>query len=180
MIRSLRAFFLGRLLREKLLLLGFLAIGVIMWGSSFWTRATKFQRSVHTTTQELKDQDFWLSRRDQIQKATEQAAAQMDPNRTLDPTGLSVAVSQLASDAGIQGNLRTLNSEAALSSGQFSINRLRLQLTNTNWHSFAVFYQHLQERAPYVAITEMSLQPVRGNPAQVTAVLTVASFEIRH
>ncbi len=180
MIRSLRAFFLSRVLREKLLLVGFLVIGAIMWGSAFWTRASRFQRNARATTAELKDQDFWLGRRDQIQAATEKAAAQMDPSKTLDPTGLSVAVSQLAADAGIQGNLRTLNSEAAMTSGQFSINRLRLQVTNTSWHSFAVFYQHLQERAPYVAITELTLQPMRGNPAQITALLTVASFEIKH
>ena len=34
MIRTLRAFFLGRLLREKLLLVAFALLGVLMWLSN--------------------------------------------------------------------------------------------------------------------------------------------------
>jgi hypothetical protein len=38
MIRTLRAFFLGRLLREKLLLVAFFVIGVLMWFSGYSKR----------------------------------------------------------------------------------------------------------------------------------------------
>jgi hypothetical protein len=180
MIRTLRAFFLARVLREKLLLVGFLALGVIMWASAFSTRVGQFFRSEHATTVALKDQEYWLGRRASIEAATQKAAAQMDPAKTLDPTNLSVVVRQLAGDAGIAKNMSSLGSGAAMSSGQFSINTVRLRIINTEWHDFAVFYQHLQERAPYLAITELAMQPVRGNPGQVMASMTVASFEIRH
>jgi hypothetical protein len=179
MIRTLRAFFLSRVLREKLLLLGFLGVVVILWGSAYTSRAVSFYRGQHNTSVALADQDRWLARKDLIKTATERAVSQMDPSKTLDPANLSVVVSQLASEAGIK-NMQRLGSTAALSSGQFSINTLRLQIQNADWRDFAGFYQKLQERSPYIAITEITLRPMRGNPAQIQAAMVVASFEIRH
>lgn len=181
MIRSLRAFFLSRVLREKLLLLGFLGIAVILWGTAYGSRAIAFGRAYHNTTQSLAEQDRWLARSNQIKTVTEQAVAHMDPAKTLDPANLSVVVGQLANDAGIMGNnFQRLGNGPAMSSGQFSINTLRLQIQNTDWKNFATFYQRLQERSPYIAITEITLRPARGNPAQVTASMVLASFEIKH
>jgi hypothetical protein len=179
MIRTLRAYFLSRLLREKLLLLGFLGVAVILWASAFASRGGAFWRAQHNTSVALADQERWLARKDLIKTATERAVSQMDPNKTLDPANLSVVVSQLATEAGIK-NIQRLGSGAAMSSGQFSINTLRLQIQNAEWRDFANFYQKLQERSPYVAITEITMRPVRGNPAQITAAMVVASFEIRH
>lgn len=178
MIRSLRAFFLSRLLREKLLLVGFLGIAVVMWASAYSARANRFWRAQQRTTQELKDQDSWLARRTDIEKATHDAAAQMDPAKTLDATLLAVEVRRIAGEAGVK-QLNTGNVTAGPNIGQFSIHSLRLNITNTDWQAFAMFYQRLQERAPYIAISDIALLPVRGNPAQVNATLNVASFEIR-
>ena len=44
MIRTLRALFLARLLREKLLLVAFAVLGVAMWFSGFSDRAGVFWR----------------------------------------------------------------------------------------------------------------------------------------
>ncbi len=178
MIRSLRAFFLSRVLREKLLLVGFLGIAVIMWATSLSSRASQFWRLETATTRELKEQDMWLARRDQIEAATKSAAAQMDPGKTLDATALNVAVRQLATDTGVK--LNTGGATPAVSSGQFSINAQRLTILPTDWKNFTTFYARLQERAPYIAITDLAMQPTPRNPAQVTAAMTVTSFEIKH
>ena len=178
MIRTLRAFFLSRDLREKLLLVGFLGVAVIMWASSYSSRASSFWRAKQATTQELANQDNLLRQQPLIEAATKQAAAQMDPAKTLDPTLLSVEVRRIANEAGVNFSSGTVIPGANV--GQFAINTMRLSFTNTDWHAFAVFYQHLQERAPYLAITELAMQPVRSNPAQISATMTVASFEIKH
>lgn len=178
MIRTLRAFFLSRVLREKLLLVGFLGVAVVMWASSFSSRANLFLRAKAATTQELKNQDSLLRQQPIIEAATKAAAAEMDPAKTLDPTLLSVEVRRIATEAGVQFNSSSVIPGPNV--GQFAINTLRLSITNTDWHAFTVFYQHLQERAPYLAITDIAINPVRSNPAQITAVLTVASFEIKH
>jgi hypothetical protein len=102
----------------------------------------------------------------------------MDPAKTLDPTLLLVEVRRIANDAGVKFN--SSNVTPGPNVGQFSINTLRLTVPSADWHEFATFYQHLQERAPYLAITELAMQPVRSNAAQVTATMSVSSFEIRH
>lgn len=179
MIRSFRAFFLSRVMREKLLLVGFLGLGVVMWASSFSSRASRFWREQHATTVQLKDQDNWLAQRGAIAKATAQAAAQMDPAKTLDPTGLAVTVRELADRTGVQ--LVSLSARTnVLPGGQFSVNSQQFQVQNTDWSSFKQFYQQVQQLSPYVAITQLALQPVLGNPAQIRASLAVASFEIKH
>jgi len=119
-----------------------------------------------------------LKRKPQIEAATHEAAAQMDPAKTLDPTLLLVEIRRIANDANVKFNSSNVTSGPNF--GQFSINTLRLNIPAADWHSFATFYQHLQERAPYLAITELAMQPVRGNPEQVTASMNVSSFEIKH
>lgn len=178
MIRTLRAYFLSRLLREKLLLVGFLGIAVVMWASSFSSRARRFWQDQKMTTEQLKDQQAWLKRRPDIEAATQAAAGKMDPAKTLDPTGLSIEVSRLANDAGV--HLTMGNVSPGPNVGQFAINTMHINVPTTDWHAFAVFYQHLQERAPYIAITNIALQPTPRNPAEITGALDVASFQIKH
>lgn len=178
MIRSIRAFFLSRVLREKLLLVCFLGIGVVMWASSLSSRGNRFWRAQNVTTAQLKEQDFWLGRQKEIETITQTAAAQMDPAKTLDPTNLSVTVSQLANDAGLK--ITRSNVTPAMSTGQFSINALRITINGADWSSFSKFYQRLQQRAPYLAITELAIQPMRGNPSQVQGTMNISSFEVKH
>lgn len=178
MIRTLRLFFLGRVLREKLMLVGLLAVAVVLWASSYSSRGGQFWRAQHATTMQLKEQRFWLGRHAEIEAATHKAAAQMDPTKTLDSTGLSVEVGRLASEAGLTMNRGSVNQGAKI--GQFSINSIRLNVSGANWDAFTSFYRKLQEEAPYLAITEIALQPMPQNPSQVTVVMNVVSFEIRH
>lgn len=177
MIRTLRAYFLAWGLREKLLLVGLLGVAVIMWATAFSSRGSRFWRAQRATTAARQEQDSWLRRRPAIEAATRRAASQMDPRKTFDSTNLTVVVRQLANEAGIRDP--ATQGAGAASSGQFAINTLRITITNAEWRSFSAFYQKLQARAPYIAITELALQPVRGNPANVMASMTVASFEVR-
>lgn len=178
MIRTLRAYFLSRLLREKLLLVGFLGIAVIMWATAYAARTRRFWTEQRQTTEQLKDQAAWLKRRPDIEAATQAAAAQMDPTKTLDPTGLSVEISRLANEAGIKVTTGSVNPGPNV--GQFAINTMHINVPATDWHAFAVFYQNLQAEAPYIAITQIAMNPAPRNPAQVVASLDVSSFQIKH
>lgn len=178
MIRTLRAFFLSRVLREKLLLVGFLGIAVVMWATAFSSRTGRFLRAQRATTAELKDQSFWIGRKGEIEAATRAAASEMDPTKTLDATGLSVEVSRIANEANVNVSRDSVAPGASI--GQFSINSMRLNVNNADWAAFSTFYQKLQARAPYIAITELVMQPVPRNERQILARMTVVSFEIKH
>ncbi len=177
MIRTLRAYFLGRALREKLMIVAILGIAAVMWATAYSARASRFWRAQRATTAELKMQDMWISRRGEIETATRHAAAEMVPEKTLDATELSVAVRQYASEAGI--NVNTQPSGQTVSSAQFSIHPLRVDVINANWDAFVSFYRKLRARAPYIGMTECTMVPAAGNPKQVRATMTVVSFEIR-
>src|SRR4051812_1045891 len=102
MIRSLRAFFLSRLLREKLLLVAFAGIAVLIWASGFSTRAGMFWRAKKATTAELNLQDQWLNNEQRIKDTVEKVTAHLERSRTLDGLRLLNKVKQLATEAGLR------------------------------------------------------------------------------
>ena len=101
MIRTLRALFLARLFREKILLVAFAVLGVVMWFSGFSTRVGTFWREQRSTTISLAEQKQWLANRVAIDASAQKAAARLDASQTLDATRLYAEVDKLARAAGV-------------------------------------------------------------------------------
>jgi hypothetical protein len=178
MIRTLRALFLRCQLREKLLLLAFALMGVLLWLSGFSSRGGKFWREQRSTTGELKTQAGWLAQRDSIEAAAQKAAALLDDTKTLNATRLSTTVQQLASDAGLRGYVG--QATVTKTSGRTSINTLDCTISRigrSDWLALNKFYEALQARAPYIGIEKFSLVV---NGEQHTLALTVSSIEVVH
>ena len=178
MIRTLRALFLRCQLREKLLLLAFALMGVLLWLSGFSRRGSQFWREERLTTGALKTQAGWLGQSGSIEAAAHKAAAQLDDTKTLNATRLSTTLQQLASDAG----LRNYAAGAAVTktSGKISIHTLDCTISRigeAEWPMLNKFYEALQARAPYIGIEKFSLGL---NGVQHTLALTVSSIEIAH
>jgi hypothetical protein len=102
MIRTLRAFFLGRLLREKLLLVAFFVIGVLMWFSGYSKRLGTFWREQRLTTVNLAEQQRWLDNRKVIELSAQKSAKQLDAAQTLDATRLLAVVGSLSAELGLR------------------------------------------------------------------------------
>ena len=161
MIRSLRTFFLSRLLREKMLLLAFLGIGTLWWLSAFATRAARSSRDQQATTLALAIQQQWLNNRGSIEASAQQAASRLDPAQTRNSTRLFTEVS---------------NPQPVATIGQFSIHTLNFTVNNVDWESLKKFYLGLQAKAPYVGIDQFSL----NNPGNGTHTLgmRISSVEV--
>jgi hypothetical protein len=177
MIRTLRAFFLGRLLREKLLLVAFAALGVLMWLSGFGRRATKFWQDQRATTVALKEQSQWLTNRVVIEAAAHKAAAQLDAAKTLDGTRLLAEVNAMAAANGLQTK-STIGGLTHQSSGQFAVNTLNYTVRDADWDALKKFYLALHQRSPYIGIELFTLQSSTANQAQLSLSLRVSSVEI--
>jgi len=176
MIRSVRAFFLGRLLREKLLLVGFFALGMFWWLSAFSGRASEFWRAHRTTDLALREQAQWIANRTQIEEAGRTAAAQLQPELTYNSTRLFAEVSRLATEAGLRN---TSNSaQPPVTNGQFSVHTLNYSARDVPWEQVRTFYGQLQRRSPYIGIDQFVLVASRTNPAQLSLQLRVSSVEI--
>jgi len=174
MIRTLRALFLGRLLREKLLLLAFFALGTLWWLSAFATRASVVTREIRATTLDLAIQQQWLDNRGQIETTARQAASRLDPAQTRNSTRLFTEVSNLANEAGFRNAI--INPQPPATIGQFSIHTLNFTVNNVEWEALKKFYLALQAKAPYVGIDQFSL----NNPGNNTHTLgmRISSVEI--
>ena len=181
MIRSTRAFFLSRALREKILLVAFIGIGVLWWASAFLTRGSSFWREQRTTTFQLKDQAQWIRNRTMIEETAKKTASRLDPAKTLKGNELVTTVIQLATDAGLK-NTQTLGSRTTTTSGQFSVHSQEFVIRNIDglpgWEALNKFYESIQRRSPYIAMERFTLTSAGNNPAQLALSLKVSSVEI--
>ena len=177
MIRSFRAFFLARALREKLLLVAFVGIGVAWWGSAYATRLGKFLEQKRTVTARLAEQRQWLTNKTSIEDAAKKTAALLDSAKTLNSNQLVAKVQQIANEAGLK-NVGTNAVQPTTRSGQFAIHSADYTIRNADWETLSKFYEALQRQAPYIAVEKFTLNSSQANDAQLTLVLKVVSFEI--
>jgi Tfp pilus assembly protein PilO len=174
-MRTLKAFFLTRLLREKLLLVAFVALGALFWFSSFSKRASRVMQTHRTITSELAQQQQWLANREAIEAGAVQAVKNLDPARTLDDTRLVGDLSALARENKLRFTNDTPQTEQT---GQFAIHTVQITLQHASYEDLRRFYDAITRRSPYMGIEQISLIADRPNPALLNAALRVSSVEI--
>ena len=177
MIATIRAFFLARLLREKVLLAGFVVLAAAVWLSSLAGRSARMVRTVKSTTLTLNEQQLWLSNRASIEASAQAAAGQLDPVRTLDATRLLAEVTAIANEAGLVKNT-TSGEPRDVSSGHFAVHTLQFSVTKVDWGTLKQFYLLLGKRSPYIGIEQCRLQVDRANPTLLAASFQISSVEI--
>lgn len=176
MIRSLRAFFLGRLLREKLLLLVFVVFGTLIYLSNFSKRATTFWREQRMTTASLDTQRGFIQRKAEIEAAVQKAAAQLDPSKTYNRTTLVAEVTNLSSAAGFRTT--TADPPQTTTNGQFAVNSTTYTIRNVqqaDWMALQRFYVSLRDKSPYIGIDQFNL--TSPNRTQLNLQLRLSAFE---
>lgn len=178
MIRTARIFFLTRALREKLLLLAFVAIGVLWWGSSFLTRGGAFWNEQRTMTSRLKTNAEWIKNRTVIEENEKKTASSLLPEKTLNANQLLTTVNQLAAEAGLK-NIGTSGTGTSTTSGQFAVHSQEFRINNVEWEPLSRFYEALQKKSPYIAIERFVLSSTGNNATQLQLSLKVTSMEIR-
>jgi len=176
MIASLRAFFLSRHFREKILLTGWFVVVAAVWMSSFFGRVAHFTREVRQTSSALKDQQLWLANKASIEGQAEAAAGKLDAVRTLDATKLLAEVSAIVADTGLKNT--TIGESKDSPIGQFAVHTLQFNVTKVDWSTLKEFYLSLSKQSPYVGIEQFSLQVDRANPALLSANFQISSVEI--
>lgn len=173
----MKAWFISRLAREKLLLLLFAGAAAVLWLSDLGERSRVAITDVRETRAVLDTQARWLSEKDRIEQAAAAAVADLDSSRTFNSLRLSAELSTLAKNSSIDQNLRS-EAQPVQQTAQFSVHTVQLILNRVEWASLLSFYDELSQRAPYISIERFSLESVRNNPAQLNARLLVSSVEI--
>lgn len=175
MIRTLRALFLRCQLREKLLVLAFALMGVLLWLSGFSSRAGKFWAEKRSTTTTLGYQAQLLGQSAAIEAAAQKAAEQLDAAKTLNENRLATTIQQLASEAGLRDGHST--PPTTTTSGKIAIHTLDYIVNRASWDTLLKFYQAIQAKSPYIGIVKFSLNATNG---QHNLSVTVSSIEVSH
>jgi len=175
-MRALKAFFLSRLLREKLMLVTFVALGAVMWLANFSGRASRSWMAYRATRNELVQEKQWLGSRESIESAAVEAVKNLDPSQTLDDTRLVGELSALAREHNLKFTNDTPQTER---SANFAVHTVQVTLPRADWDVLKKFYFNLARRSPYIGITQFSLASDRAsNGALLNASLRVSSVEI--
>jgi hypothetical protein len=177
MIRTLRAYFLSRALREKVLLVAFVAIGVMWWASSLSGRGMTFWSDQRSTTVSLEDQDNWIKNQRVIEESAKKTASRLDPTKTLNSNVLVTTVSQMANDAGLK-KTQTVGTATTTPAGQFAVHSQEYIIREAEWADLIRFYEALQRRAPYITMERFILEGMPNNSNQHNLRLKVTSVEI--
>ncbi len=172
----MKAFFLSRLLREKILLLAFTLLGAAIWLSGVGERVGAQVRAVRMTSTDLDVQQRWLLQRERIEKEAKLAIEHLDPSRSFDSVRLQGELNTLARAAGL-ANYDVSDSRTVRSS-QFAVHSVQFSARNAEIGALIKFYQALAQRAPYLGLEQFALASNRANSAQLTASWRVTSVEI--
>lgn len=175
-MKALKLFFMSRLMREKILLLVFLLMAVVIWLSSFARRTSDFASAFSTASEELNTHALWLGRSAQIDEAANKAVSRLDPAKTLDGIKLSAAINRMAAESGLQNVV--LDDHRDERSAQFSLHTVRLTARRADYATLIKFYQAVQACAPYIGIEQFVLNAETSNPAQLNASLRLSSVEV--
>ena len=173
----MKAYFLSRLTREKILVLALLLLGCCVWLGSTYKRARVFSTAYAQANRDLAEQATWLGSKDQIEADAGAAISRLDPARTLDSSKLLAEVNRLASAAGITGNVQADDTKDEHSS-QFAVHSLRLTIRKADYASLVTFYVELQKRSPYIGLEQFSLHAEPANPSQLNAIFRLTSVEV--
>ena len=175
MIRALRAFFLGRSLREEVLVVGFALLIFGWWFSAFEARAARFLHDAKQTSGELSSQAQWLANRGSIMAAAQESASRFDASRTLNSVALLTEVTNLSSEAGLASTRNETDPDE--SNGQFAVHTLRFEIQRADWTSLQNFMLSLEKRHPYIGVERFDLFVDKASKTHNVS-LVLSSFEI--
>jgi len=171
----MKAWFVAKLLREKLLVIGLVLLASIIWLSAATSHLSKARLAFKAAGAELTTQSYWLDNRSTIEGAAAEAAKNLDSTKTKDATFLVAEVMAMAKRAGLAVNTEP---PRTLGSAQFAVHTVLVSSRRADMGSVLRFYEELSSRAPYLGLEELSIQGDRGAPGMLNLNLRIASVEL--
>jgi hypothetical protein len=170
---GLKAFFMSRLFREKLLLLAFILMIAATWFSSVMGRVGRWSKEFRQTSNDLSYQRGWLVQQASIEANAKAAVEHFEPSKTFDGMRLQGEIDAIARRTGLS-NYSAENVQTDRTA-QFSMNSMRLEIRNADYASLVKFYLEVAKQAPYIGIEQFR---ITASNNKHNASLRVTSFEI--
>jgi len=171
----MKRFFLGRALREKVLLLAFAVLAFALWGSSVAKRVSARLGEWKSARAEYATQQIWINNAPAIASRAEAATHSLERAQTLNATRLVGELSNLAAQAGLTADIGSQRTERT---DQFAFNTVQVNFRRSELAPLLRFYSALAQRAPYMSVEQFSLATDRANPGALNVSLRVVSVEL--
>lgn len=166
-----KAFFLSRAFREKVLLLGFILLIAATWLSGVVGRTSRFTHSFKLTTGDLAEQRGWLSEQSRIEAAARAAVEHLDPAKAYDGVRLQSEVAAMAQRAGATF---TADSPVLERTNVFITNSMQVTLRNVEYPALVKFYLEVVKQTPYIGVDQVLISVNNGKHS---ATMRVSSVE---
>ncbi len=171
----MRALFLARSFREKVMLLAFLLTMVLLWGFSLIERSGDTSRQVQSTAALLQEQQVVLNDAEAIEARMRAGIENLDPDRILSG---SLLMSELDSMAGQYGVDRSIDSPRSQEGEVFFFHTVNINIQNADLGALVAFAEGIHERSPYMGLEEVRLTADRNRPDRLDARFRISSVEL--
>lgn len=168
----MKNFYNSKLLRERVLMLVFLGIGVVWWGTALAGRTRQNVQAWKSVAEDGKIQQMWLGRGGSIGERTAQVAKQLDAARTMNAAQAYAEVSRIA-----QGLPLEMGAQRTDRTDSFALHSLQVTFRRTDMAALLRFYEGIASRAPYLGIDQCTISVDRSTPGQLNAVFRIYSVE---
>jgi type II secretory pathway component PulK len=172
----MKAFFLSRLLREKILLVVLVVAAAAMWLSGAGKRAGKIWRETRSTSIDLQEQEVTLAQKESIEARSSASFERLDRARTFDRVRLQSEINNIAVEVGL-GSKTNINGLPTEPASQFSVHSVNVSINNADYTSLTKFYTALQKRSPYIGIEQFDIMANTGGSSVLRQNLRVSSFD---
>ena len=152
-----------------------LSVGAFLWSTGAWARTRGGWDNWQALETEANIQSSWMAKEKEIRGAAAAAIQGLDAGHGFDEAHLVTEAVAAAKEAGLVANTEAPKSQK---SGRFAIHSLQMSCRRADMASVVRFYENISARAPYVAISQLTLQSDRGTTGTVTATLRLDALQL--
>jgi hypothetical protein len=171
----MKHFFFSLKARERVMALAALLIAALLWGSGAWARVNEGWEAWRAYEDEALEQKAVLAKEREIRNATAVAVQGLDSGHGFDQAKLIAEAVNATNEAGLSANTEAPKTTKA---GKFAVHSLQLSCRKADMAGILRFYDSVKTRAPYLALSQVSLTSERGTAGTVTFKATLTALEL--
>lgn len=176
-MNAIKSFFFRISTREKVLLVLFVWVLVLLGLMSVLSGVRARASAVSAAGNQLDTQEMYLGMRDELAEQIARSSERFDTSRTLDASALQGRVDRLARDAGI--TLQGFDYRKGQQNEIYDLHELRVNIRGITYQQLYRFDQRLQAEAPYLKLESIRVSADRRARDQLDCTLVLSSFEIK-
>lgn len=175
-MHPIRQLFFTLSLRERVLLVAFLATILLIWALFLLGGLRTNTAGLRQAGQRLEVQSLQLARADDVQLMLDSALANLDSGRTYSATQLVGKIDEVARELGVRYDLSTPNTQ---DSDIFATHVVRLRIDNGNLSDLIGFNDVIQQENPYIVLNQFQMAARQNDPRLIDASFEISSIELR-